>query len=329
MYPLKRNRRLRVNKSIRNLVRENNITSNDFLVPLFVVEGKGIKEEIPSMPNYFRYSLDTLEKEVVSLWGLGIKAVLLFVKVEDTLKDNLGKEAINPNGLMQRAIKTIKNKCPEILVMTDVALDPYSIYGHDGIVEKGQIMNDQTIEILAKMSISHASAGANFLAPSDMMDGRIQTIRKALERENYKDVGLMSYSVKYASSFYGPFRAALDSAPVNKNNIPKDKKTYQMDCANRLEAVREVETDINEGADIIMIKPGMAYLDIIRDVRNKFDIPIAAYQVSGEYAMIKAASEKGWLDQDKVMLETTMAFKRAGADIIASYFAKDIIKLIS
>jgi len=329
MYPLKRNRRLRVNKSIRNLVKENNITSDDFLVPLFVVEGKGIKEEIPSMPNYFRYSLDTLEKEVVSLWGLGIKAVLLFVKVEDTLKDNLGKEAINPNGLMQRAIKTIKNKCPEILVMTDVALDPYSIYGHDGIVEKGQIMNDQTIEILAKMSISHANAGANFLAPSDMMDGRIQTIRKALERENYKDVGLMSYSVKYASSFYGPFRAALDSAPVNKNNIPKDKKTYQMDCANRLEAVREVETDINEGADIIMIKPGMAYLDIIRDVRNKFDIPIAAYQVSGEYAMIKAASEKGWLDQDKVMLETTMAFKRAGADIIASYFAKDIIKLIS
>ena len=329
MYPLKRNRRLRVNKSIRNLVKENNITSDDFLVPLFVVEGKGIKEEIPSMPNYFRYSLDNLEKEVVSLWGLGIKAVLLFVKVEDTLKDNLGKEAINPNGLMQRAIKTIKNKCPEILVMTDVALDPYSIYGHDGIVEKGQIMNDQTIEILAKMSISHANAGANFLAPSDMMDGRIQTIRKALERENYKDVGLMSYSVKYASSFYGPFRAALDSAPVNKNNIPKDKKTYQMDCANRLEAVREVETDINEGADIIMIKPGMAYLDIIRDVRNKFDIPIAAYQVSGEYAMIKAASEKGWLDQDKVMLETTMAFKRAGADIIASYFAKDIIKLIS
>ena len=329
MYPLKRNRRLRVNKSIRNLVKENNITSDDFLVPLFVVEGKGIKEEIPSMPNYFRYSLDTLEKEVVSLWGLGIKAVLLFVKVEDTLKDNLGKEAINPNGLMQRAIKTIKNKCPEILVMTDVALDPYSIYGHDGIVEKGQIMNDQTIEILAKMSISHANAGANFLAPSDMMDGRIQTIRKALERENYKDVGLMSYSVKYASSFYGPFRAALDSAPVNKNNIPKDKKTYQMDCANRLEAVREVETDINEGADIIMIKPGMAYLDIIRDVRNKFDIPIAAYQVSGEYAMIKAASEKGWLDQDKVMLETTMAFKRAGADIIASYFAKDIIELIS
>ena len=329
MYPLKRNRRLRVNKSIRNLVKENNITSDDFLVPLFVVEGKGIKEEIPSMPNYFRYSLDTLEKEVVSLWGLGIKAVLLFVKVEDTLKDNFGKEAINPNGLMQRAIKTIKNKCPEILVMTDVALDPYSIYGHDGIVEKGQIMNDQTIEILAKMSISHANAGANFLAPSDMMDGRIQTIRKALERENYKDVGLMSYSVKYASSFYGPFRAALDSAPVNKNNIPKDKKTYQMDCANRLEAVREVETDINEGSDIIMIKPGMAYLDIIRDVRNKFDIPIAAYQVSGEYAMIKAASEKGWLDQDKVMLETTMAFKRAGADIIASYFAKDIIKLIS
>ncbi len=329
MYPLKRNRRLRVNKSIRNLVKENNITSNDFLVPLFVVEGKGIKEEIPSMPNYFRYSLDNLEKEVVSLWGLGIKAVLLFVKVEDTLKDNFGKEAINPNGLMQRAIKTIKNKCPEILVMTDVALDPYSIYGHDGIVEKGQIMNDQTIEILAKMSISHANAGANFLAPSDMMDGRIQTIRKALERENYKDVGLMSYSVKYASSFYGPFRAALDSAPINKNNIPKDKKTYQMDCANRLEAVREVETDINEGADIIMIKPGMAYLDIIRDVRNKFDIPIAAYQVSGEYAMIKAASEKGWLDQDKVMLETTMAFKRAGADIIASYFAKDIIKLIS
>ena len=329
MYPLRRNRRLRTNQAVRALVRETIITPNDFLVPLFVVEGKGIKEEITSMPNYFRFSLDVLEGEIKSLWSLGLRSVLLFVKVPDNLKDNAGKEALNPNGLMQRAIKTVKNACPDMLVMTDVALDPYSIYGHDGIVENGKIINDDTAEFLAEMSISHAQAGANFVAPSDMMDGRILTIREALEDEGFTDTGIMSYSAKYASAFYGPFRDALDSAPVDLVNIPKDKKTYQMDFANRYEALRETEMDIDEGADIVMVKPGMAYLDIVRDVKNEFDVPIAVYQVSGEYAMIKAAAEKGWLNHDQIMMETTIAFKRAGADIIASYFAKDIVKLIN
>ena len=329
MHQLKRNRRLRANESIRSLVRENHISENDFLVPLFVVEGKGIKEEISSMPNYFRHSLDTLESEVKELWALGLKSVLLFVKIEDRLKDNYAKEAINPKGLMQRAIMAIKNSCPEMLIMTDVALDPYSIYGHDGVVENGKITNDKTIEILSEMSISHANAGADFIAPSDMMDGRILCIRKALENNGFINTGIMSYSAKYASSFYGPFRDALNSAPVNAENIPADKKTYQMDYSNRLEAIKETEMDIEEGADIVMIKPGLPYLDIIRDVKNKFNIPVAAYQVSGEYSMIKAACEKGFLNYDQTILETTMAFKRAGADIIASYFAKDIVKLIS
>ena len=328
MYPIKRNRRLRSNESIRSLVRETVLTPNDFLVPLFVVEGKGIKDEIPSMPNYFRFSLDTLESEVKLLWSLGLKSVLVFVKVADILKDNKGTEALNSNGLMQRAVKTIKNTCPEMLVMTDVALDPYSVYGHDGIVSNGIIQNDTTVEILTGMSLSHIEAGADFVAPSDMMDGRILSIREAFEDDGYVDAGIMSYSAKYASSFYGPFRDALDSAPVDSKNIPKDKKTYQMDYANRFEALRETEMDIDEGADIVMVKPGLAYLDILREIKNEFDVPVAAYQVSGEYAMIKAASEKGWLNHDLAMLETTMAFKRAGADIIASYFAKDLIKFL-
>ena len=328
MYPIKRNRRLRSNESIRSLVRETVLTPNDFLVPLFVVEGKGIKDEIPSMPNYFRFSLDTLESEVKLLWSLGLKSVLVFVKVADILKDNKGTEALNSNGLMQRAVKTIKNVCPEMLVMTDVALDPYSIYGHDGIVSNGIIQNDTTVEILTGMSLSHIEAGADFVAPSDMMDGRILSIREAFEDNDYVNAGIMSYSAKYASSFYGPFRDALDSAPVDSKNIPKDKKTYQMDYANRFEALRETEMDIDEGADIVMVKPGLAYLDILREIKNEFDVPVAAYQVSGEYAMIKAASEKGWLNHDQAILETTMAFKRAGADLIASYFAKDVVKLI-
>jgi porphobilinogen synthase len=329
MYPLRRNRRLRTNESIRSLVRETIITPNDFLVPLFVVEGKGIKEEIPSMPNYFRYSLDLLENEVKDLWKLGLKSILLFVKVPDNLKDNQGKEALNPNGLMQRAIKTVKNVCPEMLVMTDVALDPYSSYGHDGIVENGLILNDETADFLANMSVSHAKAGADFVAPSDMMDGRILSIREALENEGFINTGIMSYSAKYASAFYGPFRDALDSAPVDMVDIPKDKKTYQMDYANRIEAIKETEMDIDEGADIVMVKPGLCYLDIVREIKDAVDVPVAVYQVSGEYAMIKAASEKGWLDHDAVMMEQATAIKRAGADVIASYFAKDVVKLIS
>lgn len=328
MYPLIRNRRLRASESIRRLVRETIITPDDFLVPLFVVEGKGIKEEIPSISNYYRMSLDKLDKEVKELWQMGLCAVLLFVKVPDNLKDNKGTEALNAKGLMQRAIKTVKNACPDMLVMTDVALDPYSSYGHDGIIAEGQILNDETLEVLAEMSISHAQAGADFVAPSDMMDGRILTIREALEDEGFQNTGIMSYSAKYASAFYGPFRGALDSAPVDIANVPKDKKTYQMDFANRFEAIRETQMDIDEGADIVMVKPGLAYLDIVREIKNEVDVPVAVYQVSGEYAMLKAAAEKGWLDHDAAMMEQLIAIKRAGANIIASYFAKDFIRVM-
>lgn len=329
MYPLRRNRRLRTNEAIRSMVRETIISPNDFIVPLFIVEGKNVKDEIASMPGYFRYSLDNIEKEVKELWNLGLKSVLLFVKVSEDLKDNAGKEAINPEGLMQRAVKTVKNAVPDMIVMTDVALDPYSQFGHDGIIANGKVLNDDTSAILAEMSLSHAKAGADFVAPSDMMDGRIFEIRSLLEDEGYHDTGIMSYSAKYASAFYGPFRDALDSAPVEAQYIPKDKKTYQMDPSNRDEAIRETLMDIDEGADIVMVKPGLCYLDIVRDIKNTVNVPVSVYQVSGEYAMIKAASEKGWLDHDAVILEQLTAIKRAGADMIASYFAKDAVKLIS
>ena len=319
-----RNRRLRTNEAIRSLVRETILSPNDFLVPMFIVEGKNVKEEIASMPNYYRYSLDLLEKEVKELWSLGLKSVLLFVKVPDELKDNKGTEALNKDGLMQRAVKTVKNAVPEMLVMTDVAMDPYSSYGHDGIVEEGKIMNDVTVEVLAKMSLSHIKAGADFVAPSDMMDGRILAIRELLEKEGRTDAGIMSYSAKYASAFYGPFRDALDSAPGFG-----DKKTYQMDFSNREEAIKETLMDIEEGADIVMVKPGLCYLDIVREIKNVVHVPLAVYQVSGEYSMIKAASEKGWLDHDLVMLEQLTAIKRAGAQIIASYFAKDAARLLN
>ncbi|NHM07858.1 porphobilinogen synthase [Flavobacterium sp. CYK-4] len=328
MFPLNRNRRLRTTEAIRSLVRETIISPNDFIVPLFVVEGKNIREEIPSMPNYYRLSLDNLEKEAKELWNLGLKSVLLFVKVDDKLKDNKGTEALNPNGLMQRAIKTVKNATPGMLVMTDVALDPFSSYGHDGIIENGQIANDITSAVLAEMSVSHAEAGADFVAPSDMMDGRILEIRDALEDAGFINTGILAYSAKYASAHYGPFRDALDSAPVDLQDIPKDKKTYQMDYHNRIEAIRETLMDIEEGADIVMVKPGIAYLDIVREVKNAVEVPVAVYQVSGEYAMIKAASQRGWLDHDAVMMEQVTAIKRAGADMIASYFAKDVVKIL-
>ena len=324
MYPINRNRRLRTSETLRNLIRENTITSNDFLVPLFIIEGKDKKQEIKSMPNYFKMSIDLILKEINILHVLGLKSVLLFAQVEGNLKDNYGTEAINKNGLMQRAIKSIKNKFPDILIMSDVALDPYSSYGHDGVVENGVIVNDITNDILAKMSLTHIEAGADFVAPSDMMDGRVKSIRTILEKEGYHDAGIMSYSAKYASSFYGPFRDALDSKPGFG-----DKKTYQMDIGNREEAINEVRSDIEEGADIVMVKPGISYLDIIRDIKNNFNIPISAYQVSGEYAMIKAASKNGWIDENQTILETSIAFKRAGASFIASYFAKDVITLIS
>ena len=324
MYPINRNRRLRASETLRNLIRESTITSNDFLVPLFIIEGKNKKQEIKSMPNYFKMSIDLILKEINILHALGLKSVLLFAQVEGNLKDNYGTEAINKNGLMQRAIKSIKNKFPDILIMSDVALDPYSSYGHDGVVENGVIVNDITNDILAKMSLTHIEAGADFVAPSDMMDGRVKSIRTVLEKEGYHDAGIMSYSAKYASSFYGPFRDALDSKPGFG-----DKKTYQMDIGNREEAINEVRSDIEEGADIVMVKPGISYLDIIRDIKNNFNIPISAYQVSGEYAMIKAASKNGWIDENQTILETSIAFKRAGASFIASYFAKDVITLIS
>ena len=324
MYPLNRHRRLRSKESLRNLVRESTIHPHDFIVPLFLVEGKNVKEEISSMPDYYRYSLDNICKEVKDLWKLGVQAILLFAKVPENLKDNSGKEALNTDGLMQRGIKEIKNVVPEMTIMTDVALDPYSIYGHDGIVENKVIINDKTNEILSKMALSHAIAGADVIAPSDMMDGRILSIRNILEKNGFHNTAIMSYSAKYASSFYGPFRDALDSKPGFG-----DKKTYQMDFCNRFDAVSEAKLDISEGADIIMVKPGISYLDVVRDIKNSIDAPIAIYQVSGEYSMLKAASKQGWLDHDQVMMEQLVSMKRAGSSMIASYFAKDAIKLIS
>ena len=318
-----RHRRLRQNPAIRVMVQENHISASDFLVPLFIEEGSGIKKEISSMPNYYRMSLENIQKEVKELWGLGLKSVLLFVKVPDNLKDNKGTEAINPNGLMPRSIKAVKEACPDMLVFTDVAMDPYSSFGHDGIVEEGEIVNDKTVQVLAEISVMHAQAGADFVAPSDMMDGRIGAIREALEDANFTNTGIMSYSAKYASSFYGPFRDALDSAPGFG-----DKRTYQMNPANSTEAVKEIIDDANEGADLIMVKPGMPYLDIVSLATQTTDLPIAVYQVSGEYAMIKAAAEKGWLNEEESMMESIMCIKRAGANIIASYFAKDIAKLL-
>jgi len=320
----RRNRILRQSPAIRSMVAETILTPNDFIVPLFIVEGEGVKEEIASMQGYFRYSLDNTVKEVKELWAMGLKCVLLFVKCKDELKNQYGTEATNPDGLMQRSIKAIKDAVPGMLVMTDVALDPFSSDGHDGVVINGEIVNDITVDVLANMSVSHAAAGADFVAPSDMMDGRIAAIRQALEENNFTKTGIMAYSAKYASCFYGPFRDALDSAPGFG-----DKKTYQMDYSNRLEAVKETLMDVEEGADIVMVKPALSYLDIIREVKNAVDIPVSAYNISGEYAMIKAAAKMGWIDEDKAILETITSIKRAGADLIATYFAKDFIRLIN
>jgi len=324
MYLQKRNRILRATPAIRSLVAETTLTPNDFIAPLFIDEGQNFHMEITSMPDYYRRSLDLTIKEVKELWSLGIKSVLLFIKCKDELKDNTGKEAWNKEGLMQRSIKAIKDAVPEMYVMTDVALDPYSSYGHDGIVENGEIVNDPTVEALVKMSVSHAEAGVNMVAPSDMMDGRIGAIREGLEENGFNKVGIMAYSAKYASCFYGPFRDALDSAPGFG-----DKKTYQMDYSNRIEAIKETLMDIEEGADIVMVKPGLPYLDIVREVKNAVDVPVSVYNISGEYAMIKAAAKMGWINEEKAIIETLTAFKRAGADLIATYFAKDAAKLLN
>lgn len=330
MFPLHRGRRLRQNQSIRSLVSETTLSPSDFMFPMFIAEGENVKVEIPSMPGIFRRSIDLTIEEVKELFVLGIRAVNIYVKVDESLKDNTGKEAWNPNGLMQQAIKAIKKACPEMIVMPDVALDPYSIYGHDGIIKNGDIENDATVDALVKMAVSHAQAGADFVAPSDMMDGRVLRLRQGLDAAGFTNVGIMSYSAKYASAFYGPFRDALDSAPKETGEVvPKDKKTYQMDYANRIEAIKEAVWDAEEGADMVMVKPGIAYLDIVREVKNAVNVPVTVFHVSGEYAMIKAAAEKGWLDHDKIMMEQLMCIKRAGASLISTYFAKEAAILLN
>ncbi|MCW9707065.1 porphobilinogen synthase [Fodinibius salsisoli] len=323
-FPYIRGRRLRTTKALRAMVAEHNLKPADFIAPVFVMEGKNEKVEIPSMPDYYRYTLDLLLDEVDELQQAGIQSVLVFAKVPDEKKDNKGTEALNPEGLMQRAVGSIKEQFPEMLVMTDIAMDPYSSYGHDGIVEDGEILNDASVEVLSKVAVSHAEAGADMVAPSDMMDGRIGAMREALDEAEFTHTGIMAYSAKYASSYYGPFRDALDSAPGFG-----DKKTYQMDPANVQEAIKEAKLDEQEGADIVMVKPGLPYMDVIRAVKENVSVPVSVYNVSGEYAMLKAAAEKGWLDEEEVMLETLIGFKRAGADLIATYFAKQASKLLN
>ena len=324
MFPLHRGRRLRTNESIRSLVRETTLSPTDFMFPMFIAEGENVKVSIPSMPGIFRRSIDLTVVEVKEIYALGIRAVNIYVKVSEDLKDNSGVEAWNPAGLMQQAIRAIKVACPEMIVMPDVALDPYSIYGHDGIIANGDVENDLTNAALVKMAVSHAEAGADFVAPSDMMDGRVLRLREGLDAAGFHNVGIMSYSAKYASAFYGPFRDALDSAPRQADvEVPKDKKTYQMDYANRIEAIKEALSDVEEGADMVMVKPGIAYLDIVREVKNAVHVPVIVFHVSGEYAMIKAAAERGWLDHDQIMMEQLMCIKRAGASLISTYFAKE------
>lgn len=314
---------------VRALVQETTLTVNDLVMPMFVMEGKGEQQPIASMPGIFRRSVDLAVEECKALYSLGVKAVNLYMKVPDDLKDNTGKEAWNKDGLMQRTIREIKAAVPEMVLMPDVALDPYSIYGHDGIITKGEVDNDATNEALAMMAVSLADAGADIVAPSDMMDGRVLAIREALEESGHVNVGILSYAAKYASSFYGPFRSALDSAPKDAMDVPKDKKTYQMDFHNSREALDEVYKDVAEGADIIMIKPGLPYLDIVAKIRREIEQPIAVYNVSGEYAMLKAAVQNGWLDNDKAILESLTCIKRAGADLIFTYAAKEAAVLLN
>lgn len=319
----RRPRRLRRTPALRRMVQETQLSVNDLIYPVFVMEGENLKEEIPSMPECYRYTLDLLLKEVADAYNLGINAIALFPKVPEDKKDNKGTESYNSEGLAQRTVRAIKKEIPDITIITDVALDPFSTYGHDGIVEDGVILNDETVEVLVKMSVSQAEAGADIVAPSDMMDGRIGAIRQGLDAAGFTDVAILAYSAKYASAYYGPFRDALGSTPQFG-----DKQTYQMNPANAQEAIAEVELDIVEGADIVMVKPALAYLDIIRSLKDYTDIPVAAYNVSGEYAMIKAAAEKGWIDEKKIVLETLLSMKRAGADLILTYFAKQVALML-
>lgn len=317
-----RTRRLRKTESIRRLVRENRLTVDNFIYPLFIEEGENICTEIASMPGVFRYSLDKLENELVEITSLNIPAVILFGIPSH--KDEVGSETWNDNGIIQQTIHYIKKNFPELYVITDVCFCEYTSHGHCGIIENGDVLNDATLVNLQKQVISHARAGADMVAPSGMMDGMIQAIRQALDQEGFYNLPIMSYAIKYASAFYGPFRDAADSAPSFG-----DRRTYQMDPSNRMEGMREAEIDEEEGADILMVKPALSYLDIIRDLKNQSNKPIACYNVSGEYAMIKAAAEKGWIDGDRVMMESLLSMKRAGADLIITYFAKDAAKLLN
>jgi porphobilinogen synthase len=314
-----RPRRLRRTAGLRRMVREHHLTVDDLIYPVFVMAGSGQKEAIPSMPGCYRYTLDLLLEEVTAAHDLGIPGIALFPLISPDLKDNAGTESYNPDGLVPQTVRAIKQAIPNLLVFTDVALDPYSSAGHDGIVENGEILNDETVAVLVKQALCHAEAGADFVSPSDMMDGRVGAIRCALDAEGWINVGILAYSAKYASAYYGPFRDALDSAPQFG-----DKKTYQMDPANAQEALKEVALDIEEGADIVMVKPALAYMDIIQRIRQQTTLPVAAYNVSGEYAMIKAAAERGWVDEPTVVMETLTSLKRAGADVILTYFAKDV-----
>jgi porphobilinogen synthase len=314
----RRPRRNRKSEGIRGMVSESTLTVNDFIMPLFVMEGEKLKVEVKSMPGVFRFSLDELLIELHEVVDLGIKCICLFANYPESKKDKHATESFKSNTLYLRSIRTIKAKFPALTVMTDVAMDPYSSDGHDGIVENGKILNDESIEILCKMAMAQAKAGADIIGPSDMMDGRIGAIRKALDEAGYQEVSIMSYAVKYASAFYGPFRDALDSAPKFG-----DKKTYQMNPANIKEALLEATLDFQEGADMLMVKPALSYLDVIKTLKENFNIPITAYNVSGEYAMVKAAAQNGWIDGEKVMLEILLSMKRAGADVILTYFAKE------
>lgn len=314
-----RPRRLRRTDALRRLVRETQLTLDDLIYPVFVREGTEIEEAIPSMPGIYRYSLDVLLKELAVVSRLGIKAIALFPLIPPEQKDNAGTESYNPEGLVPRTVKAIKAEFPELLVMTDVALDPYSSAGHDGIVKDGVILNDETVDVLVKQALCQAEAGTDFVCPSDMMDGRVGAMRQALDADGWTQVGILAYSAKYASAYYGPFRDALDSAPQFG-----DKKTYQMDPANAREALKEVALDVSEGADLVMVKPALAYLDIISQIKQATTLPVVAYNVSGEYAMIKAAAERGWIDESSVVLETLTSMKRAGADLILTYFAKQV-----
>ncbi|MGV3502278.1 MAG: porphobilinogen synthase [Adhaeribacter sp.] len=322
-YLTRRPRRNRKNEVIRNLVEQNSLSINDFIYPIFVVEGENKSLEIASMPGIYRLSIDRMLDEIGACVDLGIKAFAPFPVIEEAKKDRFAQESYNPDNIFLKFISAVKKNFPDVVLMTDVAMDPYSSDGHDGLVDNGEINNDATLEILAKMALAQARAGADIVGPSDMMDGRVGYLRDYLDRNGFSQVGIMSYTAKYASAFYGPFRDALDSAPKKG-----DKKTYQMNPANSREALIEAELDTLEGADYLMVKPGLPYLDIIKLLRDHSHLPIAAYNISGEYAMVKAAAQNGWIDGEKAMLEILLSFKRAGADIILSYFAKEFAQYL-